>query len=138
MEFNAVCCRRRKDEEKEEDNLQLLKTWKTRKVRWNSSNKIIVWQITADNFTGQTVILYEIMIIIFWRLSHQTVNIRGISTLQIQIIGCETSRFVNYLSNRGSYMVVILSESLLVGIDSLNWLKLRSLKYTQTTVSRNC
>jgi len=42
MEFNAVCCRRRKDEEKEEDNLQLLKTWKTRKVRWNSSNKIIV------------------------------------------------------------------------------------------------
>jgi len=34
-------------------------------------------------------------------------------------------------------MVVILSESLLVGIDSFNWFKLRSLEYTQTTISRN-
>jgi len=30
-----------------------------------------------------------------------------------------------------SHMVVIFSESLLAGIDSFNWLKLRSLKFTQ-------
>lgn len=34
-------------------------------------------------------------------------------------------------------MVVILSESLLVGIDSFKWLALRSLEYKQTIVSRN-
>jgi len=34
-------------------------------------------------------------------------------------------------------MVVILSDSLLVGIDSFNWLKLRSLEHTQTEISWN-